>query len=66
MENLAKVARAVCAIEVEPDGMVFDPATVVPERIKEDADYEAVRVRFIGYLGRARVACNWTWVSAMS
>ena len=26
------------------------------ERIKEDADYEGVRVRFVGLLGRARVA----------
>lgn len=36
--------------------MVFDPATVKTERIKEDADYEGVRVRFVGLLGKARVA----------
>lgn len=47
-------AREVCAADVEPDGMVFDPATVKTERIKEDADYEGVRVRFVGLLGRAR------------
>lgn len=35
--------------------MVFDPATVKTERIKEDADYEGVRVRFVALLGRARV-----------
>jgi hypothetical protein len=35
--------------------MVFDPATVKTERIKEDADYEGVRVRFVGWLGKARV-----------
>jgi hypothetical protein len=28
--------------------MVFDPATVKTERIKEDAGYEGVRVRFVG------------------
>ena len=56
MENMAQVARHVCAVEVEPDGMVFDPATVIPERIKEDADYQGVRVRFIGYLGKAKVS----------
>lgn len=55
LENLQRVVREVCSAEVEPDGMVFDPATVKPERIKEDADYEGVRVRFVGLLGRARV-----------
>jgi hypothetical protein len=56
LENLDSVVREVCAADVEPDGMVFDPATVKTERIKEDADYEGVRVRFVGLLGRARVA----------
>lgn len=56
LENLERVVREVCAADVEPDGMVFDPATVKTERIKEDADYEGVRVRFVGLLGRARVA----------
>ncbi|VAW80131.1 FIG00645039: hypothetical protein with HTH-domain [hydrothermal vent metagenome] len=37
------------------DGLVFDPVTVRGEVIKEDADYEGVRVRFIGALGNARV-----------
>lgn len=36
--------------------MVFDPSTVKTERIKEDADYEGVRVRFLGLLGSARVS----------
>lgn len=56
LENLERVVREVCATEVVQDGMAFDPATVKTERIKEDADYEGVRVRFVGLLGRARVA----------
>lgn len=55
LENLERVVREVCVADVEPDGMVFDPATVKTERIKEDADYEGVRVRFVGLLGKARV-----------
>jgi len=55
LENLERVVREVCAADVEPDGMVFDPATVKTERIKEDADYEGMRVRFVALLGRARV-----------
>jgi hypothetical protein len=35
--------------------MVFDPATVKTQRTNEDADYEGVRVRFVGLLGKARV-----------
>jgi hypothetical protein len=54
LENLARVVREVCTTEVEPDGMLFDPDTVKTERIKEDADYEGVRVRFVGLLGKAR------------
>jgi hypothetical protein len=56
LDNLERVVREACAANVEPDGMVFDPATVKTERIKEDADYEGVRVRFVGLLGKARVA----------
>jgi len=56
LENLEGVVREVCTADVEPDGMVFDPATVKTERIKEDADYEGVRARFVGLLGKARVA----------
>ena len=56
LENLERVVREVCAADVEPDGMVFAPATVKTERIKEGADYEGVRVRFVGLLGKARVA----------
>jgi predicted nucleotidyltransferase component of viral defense system len=56
LENVARVVRDVCTADVEPDGLVFDPTTVKTERIKEDADYEGVRVRFVGRLGQARVA----------
>lgn len=56
LENLERAIQTVCAADVEPDGMVFDPATVKAERIKEDAEYHGVRVRFVGLLGKARVA----------
>lgn len=56
LENLERVVRELCAAEVVPDGMVFDPTSVKAQRIKEGADYPGVRVRFIGRLGRASVA----------
>jgi hypothetical protein len=55
LENLERVVQEVCAADVEPDGMVFDPVTVKAERIKEGTAYEGVRVRFIAFLGKARV-----------
>lgn len=53
-ENLAVVFRDVCTIE-GTDGLVFDPDSVDARTIKEDADYEGVRVRFRGLLGKARI-----------
>ena len=48
LENLEGVISEVCTAEVEPDGMVFDPATVKTGRIKENAECEGVGVRFVG------------------
>lgn len=41
--------------EVEPDGLVFDAETLHAERIKVDADYEGIRVRFSGLLDTVRI-----------
>src|SRR6266850_3378876 len=56
LENLSMVVREVCALEVAPDGLDFRPATVRSERIREDADYEGIRIRFDGILARTRIA----------
>jgi predicted nucleotidyltransferase component of viral defense system len=53
-ETLAAICRDVCAIEGD-DGLVFDPDSVDAKKIKEGADYEGVRVRFRGLLGKARI-----------
>ena len=37
------------------DGLRFDAETVKAERITEDADYQGVRVTFMGYLENARI-----------
>ena len=52
--NLAAVFREVCTIESD-DGVVFDPDSIDARTIKEVADYEGVRVRFRGLLGKARI-----------
>jgi predicted nucleotidyltransferase component of viral defense system len=53
-EGLASIFREVCAM-VGDDGLLFDTDSVTARKIKEDADYEGVRVRFRGLLGKARI-----------
>lgn len=56
VEKFEAMVREVCETKAEPDGIVFNPRSVEGERIKEDADYAGVRVRFLGTLGQARAA----------
>ena len=42
-------------VDVEPDGLSFEPASVQAERITEDVDYAGIRIRFRGVLDTARV-----------
>ena len=56
IKDLEEVIRDVCRIlPVKPDGLIFDSSRVKGDRIKENADYEGVRVKFPGFLGRSRV-----------
>lgn len=54
-ERFAEIFREICNAEVEDDGLRFDAGTVTAEGIAEDADYEGVRVKFVGYLENARI-----------
>lgn len=53
--TIEKVIREVCKVSVSQDGLVFDLQTVKGQKIKEDADYEGVRVKFRGFLERSRI-----------
>lgn len=55
LESIRKTVAEVCQAVVPDDGIVFDPASVVTERISEDADYKGVRARFRGLLGNTRL-----------
>jgi predicted nucleotidyltransferase component of viral defense system len=55
VEDILPVIRYVCTKKVEPDGLVFDMASLAGAVIKEDADYEGVRVTFRAYLQNAHV-----------
>ncbi|MBT1711541.1 nucleotidyl transferase AbiEii/AbiGii toxin family protein [Fulvivirgaceae bacterium PWU5] len=56
LESITTIIQEVMALDVEPDGFVFSPETVTMERITEDADYQGVRVKFIGKLDGAKVS----------
>ncbi len=53
--KLEGIIKEICLTKVPADGLSFDPTTVKGERIKEDADYEGIRVKFRGLLGKARI-----------
>lgn len=53
---IGALLREVCRKAVPDDGLRFDADSVTTERIKEDADYPGIRVKFDGFLGPARLA----------
>ncbi len=55
LEHIAELVGAVCDLVTEPDGIEFSRASIEVSRIKEDADYEGVRVKFHAVLAKARV-----------
>ncbi|MFH0788466.1 MAG: nucleotidyl transferase AbiEii/AbiGii toxin family protein [Pseudomonadota bacterium] len=54
LEAIVAAMKDACEMEVEADGMLFQAETVTAARITEDAEYEGVRVRIRGSLGKAR------------
>ena len=55
LEHCQEVFRQLCRISVEDDGLTFSAETVSVEKIKEDQDYEGVRVKFLARLDNARI-----------
>ncbi len=47
--------RDIMTTAVDEDGMIYDPDSIEVERITQDAEYEGLRVRFIGTLTTARI-----------
>lgn len=53
--HLEQVFRNICCVQVEPDGLEFKDDTVSGQRIKEDQEYEGVRIELMALLGVARI-----------
>ena len=52
---LTSIFEDVCQIPVEPDGLKFDPASVTVAAIREGQEYQGLRVKLRGLLGKARL-----------
>lgn len=63
VENLEKIVRECCAIEVE-DGVIFRPETVVGSVIRKNAEFRGVRVILQGFSALSVYTCRLILVSA--
>lgn len=54
VETVTLLFKSIAEILVPEDGMIFDRESITGERIKEDDDYEGVRVLITAQLGSAR------------
>jgi predicted nucleotidyltransferase component of viral defense system len=52
--DVEQTIRGICEIQVE-DGLVFDDASVEATKIKEDDEYDGVRVKLLAELAGARI-----------
>ncbi|WP_286909140.1 nucleotidyl transferase AbiEii/AbiGii toxin family protein [Clostridium sp. UBA1652] len=52
LNNIEEAFKKICSIECE-DGITYDIEKISVERIKEDAEYEGVRVKISSLLGKA-------------
>jgi len=55
LDHIKTIVSAVCALVVDADGIEFNRDSIEVSRIKEDADYEGVRVQFHATLAKARI-----------
>ena len=55
VEQLVAVVKECLMLELQDDGVQFDPETVQGNEIRIDAKYNGVRLTLVGFLGTARI-----------
>ena len=55
IERFISIFQEICSEEFGEDGLTFNVHAIGGERIKEDADYEGIRLQFVAYLGNIRI-----------
>lgn len=53
--HIVTQVRDILTVNMETDGIAFDPDSIQAERITEGADYDGIRIRFLGALSSARI-----------
>ncbi len=55
LDHLVSMMKEIIGVEVESDGITFDPETLKADHIQKDAEYKGIRILFLGHLGNARI-----------
>jgi len=55
IEQLADVFRDICRIGSQSDGMIYPPESLKALEIREDQEYDGVRITLIGLLNQVRI-----------
>ena len=53
--QLADVFLDICRVEFQGDGMIYLPESLNAEEIREDQEYDGVRITLVGLLNQARI-----------
>lgn len=54
--RLRAILADACNVSVVDDGLCFNPDSIQTKDIRNDQEYHGVRIRLLGFLGRARLA----------
>lgn len=54
-KRLIRIFRVVCGVEVEDDGLIYDPDTIKIVPIREGQEYHGQRVSLTAFLDKARI-----------
>jgi predicted nucleotidyltransferase component of viral defense system len=55
VEYIEKIYKEICSLHCEEDGIIFLPESVTGEVIKEDQEYEGIRIKLKGKLGKIEI-----------
>ncbi len=56
LDAITIIFKRLCLLEVEEDGVIFDPISISVEEIRENNAYEGIRVRTTGVLDGANIS----------
>lgn len=54
-ERMRAMLADICAVDVEPDGLVFDATQITISEIREKQDYAGLRIKLAVFLGKATI-----------